>query len=151
MSKAQELGLKGSVINTALTGDASSIGALMPSFFSELEEGKVLIFGGETTVRIKGSGLGGRNLEAALASVRRMAERPGCVFVTLATDGEDGPTDAAGAVVTAETLSEAIKAGCDPDSFLRNNDSYHFFEKAGGLIKTGSTGTNVNDLMLLLK
>jgi glycerate-2-kinase len=75
---------------------------------------------------------------------------PGAVFFTLATDGEDGPTDAAGAVVTSETYKKAQTLGLDPETFLQNNDAYHFFEKVGGLIKTGSTGTNVNDLAVLI-
>ena len=144
-------GLKASVLNTHLTGEASEIGALLPSFFSELEQPGLLIFGGETTVHLKGNGLGGRNLETALASVRPMAGWKGCTLVTLATDGEDGMTDAAGAIVTSETLSKAIENGCDPDEFLQNNDSYHFFEKVGGLLKPGSTGTNVNDLIFLIR
>ncbi|MPM97992.1 D-glycerate 2-kinase [bioreactor metagenome] len=106
--------------------------------------------GGETTVTIKGKGLGGRNLEFALAAVEPMQEFPGAVFFTLATDGEDGPTDAAGAVVTAETYKKAQAKHLDPHDFLENNDAYHFFEQVGGLIKTGSTGTNVNDLAVLI-
>ena len=127
------------------------IGALLPSFFSELEKPGLLIFGGETTVHIKGNGLGGRNLETALASVRPMADWEGCTLVTFATDGEDGPTDAAGAIVTSETFSQAVKTGCDPDAFLHASDSYHFFEKVGGLLQPGSTGTNVNDLVFLIR
>ena len=144
-------GLNASVLNTHLTGEAAEIGALLPSFFSELEPPGLLVFGGETTVHLKGNGLGGRNLETALASVRPMANWEGCTLVTLATDGEDGPTDAAGAIVTSETLSKAIQCGCDPDEFLRNNDSYHFFERVGGLLQPGPTGTNVNDLVFLIR
>jgi hydroxypyruvate reductase len=70
-------------------------------------------------------------------------------LVTLGTDGEDGPTDAAGAVVTGETLEKAGRLQINPRVSLANNDSYHFFEKIGGLIKTGPTGTNVNDLVFL--
>ena len=132
------------------TGEASRIGALLPSFFSEMKRPGLLVFGGETTVHIHGNGLGGRNLETALGAVRGMAEYPNCALVTLATDGEDGPTDAAGAIVTSDTLSNALAAGLTPEEFLQNNDSYHFFEKAGGLLRPGSTGTNVNDLTFLL-
>ncbi|MEA5078342.1 MAG: DUF4147 domain-containing protein, partial [Anaerolineaceae bacterium] len=106
--------------------------------------------GGETTVTIKGHGLGGRNLEFALAAVKPMLEFPDAVFFTLATDGEDGPTDAAGAVVTAETYKKAQAMHLDPQDFLENNDAYHFFEQVGGLIKMGSTGTNVNDLAVMI-
>ncbi|MBR6089422.1 MAG: DUF4147 domain-containing protein, partial [Anaerolineaceae bacterium] len=148
---AEKNGWNSRVLNTRFTGDAAAAGELLPSFFSETEKHSVLIFGGETTVRLQGNGLGGRNLQLALASVRPMAEWADCTLVTLATDGEDGPTDAAGAAVTSETLSKAAVLGLDPDNFLRNNDSYHFFEKIGGLIKTGSSGTNVNDLTILIK
>ncbi len=150
-AQGQKDGLKTSVLNTHLTGEASVIGALLPSFFSELEGPGLLVFGGETTVHLKGNGLGGRNLETALASVHPMANWEGCTLLTLATDGEDGLTDAAGAIVTSETLSHAMKIGCDPDEFLNNNDSYHFFEKVGGLLRPGPTGTNVNDLVFLIR
>ena len=150
-AQGRQYGLNSGVLNTHLTGEASMIGALLPSFFSELEKPGLLVFGGETTVHIKGNGLGGRNLETALASVRPMAEWKDCTLVTLATDGEDGPTDAAGAIVTSNTLSKAIENGCDPDGFLKDSDSYHFFEKVGGLLKPGSTGTNVNDLVFLIR
>lgn len=73
------------------------------------------------------------------------------MLISLATDGEDGPTDAAGAVATGETLSRARASGLDPQAALANNDSYPFFEALGDLIKTGPTGTNVNDLVLLLR
>jgi hydroxypyruvate reductase len=148
---ARSLGLNAAVLNTQLTGEASEVGALLPSFFSELEKPGVLVFGGETTVHLKANGFGGRNLETALAAVRPMAEWQGCTLVTLATDGEDGPTDAAGAIVTDETLENALLCGCDPDEYLQKNDSYRFFEKTGGLLRPGSTGTNVNDLIFMLK
>ncbi len=148
--KGRELGLHSAVLNTRVSGEAAEIGALLPSFLSELKRPGLLVFGGETTVHIHGSGLGGRNLETALSAVRGMSDYRNCALVTLATDGEDGPTDAAGAVVTSDTLANALAAGLVPEEYLRNNDSYHFFEKAGGLLKPGPTGTNVNDLTFLL-
>ncbi len=148
--KGRELGLDSVVINTRITGEASEFGALLPSFLSEMKRPGLLVFGGETTVHIHGNGHGGRNLETALSAVRGRSEYKDCALVTLATDGEDGPTDAAGAVVTSETLANALSAGLVPEEYLRNNDSYHFFEQAGGLLKTGCTGTNVNDLTFLL-
>jgi hydroxypyruvate reductase len=111
----------------------------------------LIIGGGETTVSVKGNGLGGRNLEFALAAVKLMAEHPNLLFFSLATDGEDGPTDAAGAIITAATIKKAQILALDPDEYLFRNDAYHFFEKTGGLIKTGSTGTNVNDVVFLIK
>ena len=109
------------------------------------------IAGGETTVTVRGRGKGGRNLEAALAAVPLLADDPEGLFFTLATDGEDGPTDAAGAIVEAAAAQKAQTLGLDLQSYLANNDAYTFFEQVGGLIKTGSTGTNVNDLMIYLR
>ena len=149
--RAEALGYDAEVLNTRLTGEAREIGALLPSFFSEMPPHSVRIFGGETTVHLKGNGLGGRNQETALAAVRPMASWPGCILFTLATDGEDGLADAAGAVVSAETLGKGLALGCDPDTYLDMNDSWHYFEKTGGLIKTGSSGTNVNDLSFLIR
>ncbi len=110
-----------------------------------------MIAGGETTVTIKGSGKGGRNLELALAAVPLLAGLPDVMLVTLATDGEDGPTDAAGAVVTGESANRAQTLGLNPAEFLTNNDSYYFFEHLGDLLKPGPTGTNVNDLTFLFR
>ena len=110
-----------------------------------------LIAGGETTVTIQGSGKGGRNLELALASVPLLTGKQNLMLISLATDGEDGPTDAAGAVVTGETYERAKTSGLSPESYLHNNDSYHFFEKLGDLLKPGPTGTNVNDLIFLFR
>jgi hydroxypyruvate reductase len=111
------------------------------------------VAGGETTVTLGPSatlrGCGGRNTELALAAVRELADFPGAALVTLATDGEDGPTDAAGAVVTGETFRRAAALGLDPEDYLARNDSYSFFDALGDLLKPGSTGTNVNDLTFL--
>jgi hydroxypyruvate reductase len=105
--------------------------------------------GGETTVVLKGDGLGGRNTELALAAVTELADFPDALLVTLATDGEDGPTDAAGAVVSGATWRRAQVLGLRPGAYLQRNDSYSFFAALDDLVKTGPTGTNVNDLVLL--
>jgi len=118
------------------------------------KEGRAFCFlaGGELTVTVKGSGRGGRNTEFALACLLEMEkirdELSGCdwLIVSLASDGRDGPTDSAGAWINAESSQLAARAGLNPQSFLDNNDSYSFFEKIGGLIFTGPTGTNVMDL-----
>jgi hydroxypyruvate reductase len=110
-----------------------------------------LAAGGETTVTLRGSGRGGRNQELALAAVRELAGVSDVLLVTLATDGEDGPTDAAGALVTGATLARAQAMGLDPADFLADNNAYAFFEALGDLIKPGPTGTNVNDLTLLFR
>jgi hydroxypyruvate reductase len=106
-----------------------------------------LIAGGETTVTLHGRGRGGRNQELALASVRDIAGLRDVLLITLATDGDDGPTDAAGAVVTGETLHRGLELGLSPEAFLDDNDSYTYFSALTDLLKPGPTGTNVNDLM----
>jgi glycerate 2-kinase len=108
-----------------------------------------IVVGGETTVTLRGKGKGGRNMELALAAVTELADFPGVILVTLATDGEDGPTDAAGAVVTGESFRRAAGHGLDPGDYLDRNDSYTFFAALDDLLKPGPTGTNVNDLMFL--
>jgi hydroxypyruvate reductase len=108
-----------------------------------------LVAGGETTVVLKGSGKGGRNQELALSSVEGLDGLEQVALVTLATDGEDGPTDAAGAVVTGKTAARAGRLGLSPQAYLEDNNSYPFFKQLGDLVRTGPTGTNVNDLVFL--
>ena len=107
------------------------------------------VAGGETTVTIHGNGKGGRNQELALAAVPLLSGMDNVMLVALATDGEDGPTDAAGAVVTGKTLQFAESLGLDTASYLSNNDAYHYFNELGDLLKINPTGTNVNDLVFL--
>jgi hydroxypyruvate reductase len=109
-----------------------------------------VITGGETTVTIRGDGLGGRNQEFALAAALDITGMPRTVIMSGGTDGTDGPTDAAGAIVDGRTVARAAKAGLDPVAYLANNDSYHFFEPLDDLLKTGPTNTNVMDLRLVL-
>jgi glycerate 2-kinase len=108
------------------------------------------LVGGETTVTVRGSGVGGRSLELALAAAIALDGLEGVALAACATDGVDGPTNAAGAIVTGGTAARARSMGLEPGAYLANNDSYTFFEKVGGLIQTGPTGTNVNDIALLL-
>lgn len=108
-----------------------------------------MIAGGETTVTLRGKGRGGRNTELALAAVTELADFPGVLLATLATDGEDGPTDAAGAVVTGASWRRARALGLRPADHLRRNDAYTFFAALDDLLRTGPTGTNVNDLVFL--
>jgi hydroxypyruvate reductase len=116
-----------------------------------------LVMGGETTVALGGAGpqtmqgLGGRNLELALAAVEGLAGCDDVALVTLATDGEDGPTDAAGALVTGRSLDRMRAIGLDPNAALAAHDSHRVFDRMGDLVRTGSTGTNVCDLALLLR
>jgi glycerate 2-kinase len=106
---------------------------------------------GETTVRVTGSGKGGRNQEFVLAAVSELAAfGPDALLASVGTDGIDGPTDAAGAVVDGRTLERGRRLDLDPATSLRNNDSYTFFEALGDLFVTGRTGTNVGDLQVFL-
>jgi glycerate-2-kinase len=109
-----------------------------------------LLFGGETTIKVHGDGMGGRNQHLALVAAMKLENIPGITILSAGTDGTDGPTDAAGAVSDSNTLSEGKSLKLDPVSFISEFDSYHFFRKAGGLIRTGPTFTNVMDLIVVL-
>ncbi len=157
LKEAELSGFNSQVLTNYLQGDSKEVGKLLGSWIKKVKSGKFhlrrpvcLIAGGESTVVVKGDGLGGRNQEVALACAMEIETIPDVRMTTLATDGEDGPTTAAGAIVTGDTVPLARKIGMDPEKYLMNNDSFYFFEKMGGLIKTGSTGTNVNDLSFLL-
>jgi glycerate 2-kinase len=99
---------------------------------------------------VTGSGKGGRNTELALAFEMEIEGTEGVCLLSGGTDGTDGPTNAAGAIADGETMARARAAGIDPSACLADNDSYTFFEKAGGLLITGPTGTNVMDLQVVL-
>ena len=109
-----------------------------------------LIAGGETTVTLQGDGKGGRNQELALAAVDELSGVENILLISLATDGDDGPTDAAGAVVNGATYQRAENLGLSAASHLARNDSYNFFHALDDLIQCGYTGTNVNDLIFLV-
>jgi len=109
-----------------------------------------ILSGGETTVTIRGSGLGGRNQEFALSGAFEISGLEKTVLLSGGTDGTDGPTDAAGAMADHTTITRARQMGLDSVKFLENNDSYHFFEKLGDLLITGPTRTNVMDVRILL-
>ena len=149
-------GFQGLLLTTSLEGEARQIGRFLASIARQVSQSgdplprpACLVSSGETTVTISGTGLGGRNQELALGAVAALAGLKNTILIALATDGGDGPTDAAGAVVTGETLSRAQKLGLDPFDFLQRNDSYHFFEPLGDLLRPGPTLTNVNDLSLI--
>ncbi|MBS3907354.1 MAG: glycerate kinase [Syntrophaceae bacterium] len=109
-----------------------------------------ILSGGETTVTIRGSGLGGRNQEFALSGAFEISGLERAVLLSAGTDGTDGPTDAAGAIADYTTNARAREMGIDPVKYLENNDSYHFFKKLGDLLITGPTRTNVMDVRILL-
>jgi glycerate-2-kinase len=109
-----------------------------------------LLLGGETTVTVRGSGMGGRNQELALALAIELEGREGIVAASLGTDGTDGPTDAAGAIIDGETLARGIASGLDARDHLARNDAHPFLRATGDLLVTGPTGTNVCDVVLVL-
>jgi hydroxypyruvate reductase len=109
-----------------------------------------LIAGGETTVTLRGNGKGGRNQELALAAVDALDGVEDVLLISMATDGDDGPTDAAGAIVSGESRHRAQKIGMQAIDYLSRNDAYPFFEALDDLLKPGYTGTNVNDLIILI-
>jgi hydroxypyruvate reductase len=109
-----------------------------------------LLAGGETAVTVCGAGKGGRNQEFALAAAIEIEACPNCVILSAGTDGTDGPTDAAGALASGDTMRRARLMGLDAAKSLADNDSYHFFDSLSDLIRTGPTGTNVMDIHLLL-
>jgi hydroxypyruvate reductase/glycerate 2-kinase len=158
--KAGELGFQTVVLSTQVSGEAAQMGRWLAAQARAARAhagrrpgaGKrlCLISGGETTVTVKGHGLGGRNMELALAFAVEIEGEEGIALISAGTDGSDGPTDAAGAIVDGATAGRARSAGIDPEKYLADNDSYHFFEKAGGLFRTGPTGTNVMDVQIML-
>jgi hydroxypyruvate reductase len=112
---------------------------------------RCLLWGGETTVTLAANhGLGGRNQTVALAIAQGIAAGPACLVATYATDGGDGPTDAAGAVVDHTTWARAAALGYDPHRHLAQNDAYPLFAALGDLLLSGPTGTNVNDVVVAL-
>ncbi len=153
---AQAAGLHSMILTTHLQGEAREAGRFLAAIGRDLAQGQhplprpaCIIVGGETTVTLRGRGRGGRNQELALAAVDDLAGLPDITLMTLATDGVDGPTDAAGAIVTGTTLHRAQMLGLDPHDYLARNDSYSFFATLGDLIHTGPTQTNVHDLAFL--
>jgi glycerate-2-kinase len=150
-SRAEAQGLTPVVLTHEMSGEASEKAAWFARLSREAAPGTCLIAGGETTVNVTGRGKGGRNMEFALAFAMDINGDSTVSCLSAGTDGTDGPTDAAGAVVSGRTVRGAIEKGLDPAVFLQNNDSYSFFEKVGGLLKTGATGTNVMDMVIALR
>ncbi len=162
VQEARRLGFESLLLSTYIEGEAREVAKVAAGLVKGVRADSdpvappaCLVWGGETTVTVRGDGKGGRNQELALAAALALDGWPHVLVMALATDGTDGPTDAAGAVATGDTLRRAQDLGLDPWAALEANDSYHFFEalddgRQGGLIQSGATGTNVNDLLFLL-
>jgi hydroxypyruvate reductase len=148
---AAELGFAPQILTTHLQGEAREVGRVAAALAEDAPAEACRILGGETTVSLRGDGHGGRNQEVALAAALALDGRTSVALTCLASDGEDGPTNAAGAIVTGETAGAARALGLNPRAFLDRNDSYTFFQQAGGLLQTGPTGTNVNDLIFIFR
>jgi glycerate 2-kinase len=156
--EARRLGFHTLVLSTFVEGEARQIARLHAAIAKEirasdrpLRRPACVISGGETTVTIRGKGLGGRNQEFALAAAIDIAGLgQNTVLLSAGTDGTDGPTDAAGAIVDGTTIDRARALGLQAGTFLQNNDSYRFFAAIGDLIQTGPTGTNVADIQLIV-
>ncbi len=150
-------GFQALLLTTYLEGEAREVGRVLAALAREerasahpLSLPACLVLGGETTVTVRGGGKGGRNQEMALAAACSLAGIPNALIACLATDGTDGPTDAAGAVADGTTLARAQEVGCSARLALDNNDAYPFFDRLGDLLITGPTNTNVNDLAFVL-
>jgi glycerate 2-kinase len=152
-------GLPTILLTATIEGEAKSIGTALSAIANEilvsnnpLPKPVAIVLGGETTVKVTGNGLGGRNQELALSAALKLKKTDDSVVViaSVGTDGVDGPTDAAGAIIDANTCKRAKELGLDPEKFLADNDAYHFFSKLEDLVFTGQTGTNVNDISLII-
>ena len=157
VEKARSLGFNALLLGTYVEGEAREVAKVAAALAKgvradgdPLSPPACLVWGGETTVTVRGEGKGGRNQELALAAALALDGWTDVTVMALATDGTDGPTDAAGATVTGATMERARQMDLDARAALEANDSYHFFEPLGDLIRTGPTGTNVNDLLFIL-
>lgn len=150
-------GLNMLLLTSTLEGEARHVGVTLASIAREVSvsgnpvpKPAGIVAGGETTVTVTGKGLGGRNQEIALAATLKLGDAEGVVVASLSTDGVDGPTDAAGAITDGKTLVRAADMELSAEESLAENDSYNFFSKLGDLIFTGPTGTNVNDISVIV-
>ena len=150
---AQELGYRPVVLTASLCCEAKDAGSFLASiaqYHKDTKESLAFIAGGETVVRITGEGLGGRNQELALSAAQGIAGMENTAVFSVGSDGTDGPTDAAGGYVDGDTASALEKLGVSIPAVLKANDSYYALRNVDGLIVTGPTGTNVNDVCCLL-
>lgn len=157
VNQARALGYNTLLLSTFIQGEAREVGKVFAAIARNIVQTNqpvvrpaCVIAGGETTVTVRGSGKGGRNQELTLAAAVEIAGMNNVVVLSGGTDGTDGPTDTAGAITDGTTIARANKRGMDARTFLSNNDAYHFFAPLGDLVMTGPTGTNVNDVMVML-
>jgi len=155
--KAKALGYNTLVLSTRVEGEAREVAYVYAGIAKEIaSSGQPLvrpacvIAGGETTVQVRGDGKGGRNQELALSAALQLQGWDDVVLMSGGTDGTDGPTDAAGAIVDGQTISRAQSKNVSALDHLKNNDAYHFFKPLDDLIMTGATGTNVADVAFVL-
>ncbi|MDD5723192.1 MAG: glycerate kinase [Syntrophales bacterium] len=155
--KATALGYNAIILSSIMEGETREVAKGHAAIAREIQKSGnpvpvpgCIISGGETTVTIRGDGLGGRNMEFVLAAAIEIDGIDGVTLLSGGTDGTDGPTDAAGAVADGSTVRSARDMGIDAARYLANNDSYHFFEATGDLLITGPTMTNVMDLRVFL-
>ena len=147
------LGYETTVLTASLCCEAREAGSFLASvaqYHADTVKPLAFIAGGETVVHITGTGLGGRNQEVALSAARGIAGLVGAAVFSVGSDGTDGPTDAAGGLVDGTTCGRLAAQGISIDRVLSDNDAYHALARVDGLIKTGPTGTNVNDVSVLL-
>lgn len=152
---ARQLGLNALVLTSRVRGEAREAAKALSAIALEVKQSSLpvappvaLLCGGETTVTVRGKGRGGRCQEFALSAALQIEGEVGIAVAAVGSDGVDGPTDVAGAVVDGETAERARRARLDPLKFLEDNDSYKFFKAVGGHVRTGYTGTNVNDFYI---
>ena len=152
--KAMELGFETHTVTDSIQEDVTeTANFILKTIDNQKSAGKkpvCLLFGGEPTVKVSGKGLGGRNQHLALYLATKICCKKNITILCAGTDGTDGPTDAAGAVVDYETATKAVEKGIDPNHYLTNCDSYRFFQEVGGHIITGNTGTNVMDIIVAI-
>lgn len=150
---ASQLGYTPVVLSASLCCEAREAGRFLASiaqYHADTDKSLAFIVGGETVVHLTGHGLGGRNQEIALGAAKGIAGLRDTLLFSLGSDGTDGPTDAAGGWVDGTSLERLAALGIDVDAVLQDNDAYHALKAIDGLILTGPTGTNVNDLSVLL-
>ena len=150
---AQQAGYTPLILSDTLNGEAREVGRTLghiAAYHARHGQRLCLLAGGETTVTMRGNGRGGRNQELALGAALSIHGIPNLICAAYASDGGDGPSDAAGAVIDGTTITRATAAGQDAHAALARNDSYHFFAAIADLLKPGPTGTNVNDLFVAL-